>query len=223
MTRDQVRQLDELAVQLCGMSIDVLMENAGRGCAEVLLSLEISPSAPIVVVCGKGNNGGDGFAMARHLDLAGRDVTVAQCAPAAQLSGAAATNFHVLAHTAVRVLPVWQDGYRATLERALASAGCVGDALFGVGLQGAVRPPFDRIIAAMNGAPGKKIAIDLPSGLDCDSGQPSQTTFRADVTCTFVAEKIGFQSPAARPYLGDVRVLDIGAPRRLVESVLGGK
>jgi NAD(P)H-hydrate epimerase len=224
MTRDQVRRLDELAVELGGMSIEVLMENAGCGCAEALLGWNQTSLDPIVIVCGKGNNAGDGFVMARHLDLAGRNVTVAQCAPATKLSGAAATNFQVLAHTGVRVLPVWRDeADLEALSRTLGEAGCVVDALFGVGFNGQMRPPYDRIIEAMNAAPCSKFAIDIPSGLDCDSGFPANPTFRADLTCTFVAEKLGFQSPEAKPYLGEVRVLGIGAPRRIVEAVLAGE
>ena len=235
LTREQVHRLDELAVELGGLSIDVLMENAGRGCAEALLAWEAASSDPIVIVCGKGNNAGDGFVMARHLDLADRDVIVAQCAPATQLAGAAATNFQALAHTGVRILPIWRDetvagtlrapsakGDRQTFISMLASAGCIVDALFGVGFQGAMRPPFAAIVEAMNAAPGKKLAIDIPSGLDSDTGQPASPTFRADLTCTFVAEKLGFQSPQAPPFLGEVRVLGIGAPKRIVESVLGG-
>jgi NAD(P)H-hydrate epimerase len=71
----------------------------------------------------------------------------------------------------------------------------------------------------MNEAPGRRLAVDLPSGLDCDTGQPSPATVRADHTCTFVAPKVGFLRPDAAPYVGQVHVVDIGAPRRLLEEV----
>jgi NAD(P)H-hydrate epimerase len=220
LSRDQAREIDERAVQLCGMAIETLMENAGGGCARTLLSIGVA--GPVAIVCGKGNNAGDGFVMARHLDLAGVDVTVAQCAPATDLSSAAATNFQLLAHTGVRLAPVWQwiGGPMDKLRQALDSADWKVDALFGVGLQGPLRPPYDQVVEAMNAAGGRKLAIDIPSGMDCDTGEPRHPTFRADHTFTFVAPKLGFQSPAAKPYLGEVHVLDIGAPRKLIESVL---
>jgi NAD(P)H-hydrate epimerase len=90
------------------------------------------------------------------------------------------------------------------------------DALFGTGLTGSVRPPFDRIIAAMNDSPARVLAVDLPSGLDCDSGRPLGPTVRAEHTVTFVAEKKGFAFAEAREWLGIVHVVDIGAPRSLL-------
>jgi NAD(P)H-hydrate epimerase len=76
------------------------------------------------------------------------------------------------------------------------------------------------VIEQLNSHPAKKMAVDLPSGLDCDTGEPATHTFRADHTCTFVAAKAGFAASAAAPYVGRIHVLDIGAPRKLVEQVL---
>jgi len=92
------------------------------------------------------------------------------------------------------------------------------DALFGTGLTGAVRPPFDQVIPAINPGPARVLAIDLPSGLDCDTGLPLGPTVRAQHTATFVAEKKGFTEPAAREWLGQVHVIDIGAPRHLLDQ-----
>ena len=89
------------------------------------------------------------------------------------------------------------------------------DALFGTGLTGAVRPPFDAIIAAINASGRPVLAVDIPSGLDCDTGLSLGATIRAAHTVTFVAEKVGFANPAARQWLGQVHVVDIGAPRVL--------
>jgi NAD(P)H-hydrate epimerase len=96
--------------------------------------------------------------------------------------------------------------------------GWIVDALFGTGLSGPVREPFDRVIAAINASPAPVLAVDTPSGLDCDTGQPLGATVRADFTVTFVSLKTGFLIPEARPWLGEVHVTDIGAPRNLVEQ-----
>lgn len=94
------------------------------------------------------------------------------------------------------------------------------DALLGTGAKGNPRPPLDEFIEQLNAFPAHRLAIDLPSGLDADTGLPGQPTFRADHTCTFVARKRGFSAPASQEFVGLVHVLDIGAPRRLVDEVL---
>jgi NAD(P)H-hydrate epimerase len=108
-----------------------------------------------------------------------------------------------------------------SVRGALASAEWVVDALFGTGLSGPLRAPFDQVIAAINDGPAQVLAVDIPSGLDCDTGQPLGPTVRAHLTATFVAQKKGFAQPAAKAWLGNVHVLGIGAPRKLVEAVQG--
>ncbi len=98
------------------------------------------------------------------------------------------------------------------------SAGWIVDALFGTGLTRALENPFDDLIAQINIASAQILAIDLPSGLDCDTGEPLGPTVRAAHTATFVARKLGFQNPNSRNWTGDVHVVDIGAPRKLVEE-----
>jgi NAD(P)H-hydrate epimerase len=92
------------------------------------------------------------------------------------------------------------------------------DALFGTGLTRALGPPFDEIVAAVNARQRPVLAVDLPSGLDCDTGEPLGPTIRATHTATFVAIKKGFLNPASQPWLGEVHVLDIGAPKKLVDE-----
>jgi NAD(P)H-hydrate epimerase len=98
----------------------------------------------------------------------------------------------------------------------LTDAQWIVDALLGTGLSGPVRPPFWGTIEAINRLGVRVLAVDIPSGLDCDTGEPLGIAVRADHTATFVAPKAGFRNPAARPWLGQVHVLDIGAPRALV-------
>jgi NAD(P)H-hydrate epimerase len=93
------------------------------------------------------------------------------------------------------------------------------DALLGTGARGEPRPPFDAAIDWMNAHPARKLAVDVPSGLDCDTGQPAKHTLRADHTCTFAAMKVGFTKEAAKPYIGTVHVCDIGAPPNLLDRI----
>jgi NAD(P)H-hydrate epimerase len=208
MTRDQVRAFDKHAIEQLGIPAAVLMENAGRGTANVLQALGIR--GPVVIACGKGNNGGDGFVIARHLANAGFDVRTILFALPTDLSPDAAIQWNIVQKihldTQVCTEPL-EDGNLATT---FARAEWIVDALFGTGLTGSVRSPFDRIINLINASPARVLAVDIPSGLDCDSGEPLGATIRAEHTVTFVAPKLGFANPAAVAFVGRVHVVDIG-------------
>lgn len=215
LSRAQVREVDRRAIEEFGVPGVVLMENAGRGAAEVLLGL--GARGPVLVLCGKGNNGGDGFVIARHLDNREVPVRVLLFARPEDLTGDAAINWRILersgAPTEVRNGPVNAE----VLRRECTAAEWLVDALFGTGLAGPVRPPFDAVIGALNASGARVLAVDIPSGLDCDTGLAPGPAVRAEHTVTFVAPKVGFAHPAAQPYLGQVHVADIGAPRRALE------
>jgi NAD(P)H-hydrate epimerase len=214
LSRDEARALDRRAMDECGVPGVVLMENAGRGCAELLQSLGIH--GRVVVCCGKGNNGGDGFVIARHLDNAGVDVAVQLFADPAGLTGDAAVMYRVLAHSGPPIVTHPGNVDEAQLRRELARADWVVDALFGSGLTGALRAPFDRIVSAINESPARVFAVDIPSGLDCDTGLPLGATVRAHHTATIAAMKKGFDKPEAQEWLGKAHVIDMGVPRRLL-------
>ncbi len=195
-TREQSRLVDRLAAEEYGFSGLVLMENAGRGVADVLCRLGIA--GPVVICCGKGNNAGDGFVVARHLDLRGHTVRVLLWADPAELTGDAAANFHILTKTDVpievfgglcqfsRGLSQFSSDENGTvpfpstarLAKLLDGASWIVDALLGTGARGEPRPPIDAVIDQLNAAAAPKLAIDLPSGLDCDTGQPARHTIR---------------------------------------------
>jgi NAD(P)H-hydrate epimerase len=215
LTRRQVRELDRRAIEEYGVPGAVLMENAGRGAADLLISLGIH--GPVVIYCGKGNNGGDGLVMARHLELRGVRVHILLFARPADLTGEAAIHYRALARTEI---PIQIEANPDDVGAALTGAEWVVDALFGTGLRGPVRSPLDRVIAAINAGTARVFSVDIPSGLDCDTGNPQGETVRACHTATFVALKRGFLQPAARPWTGDVHVVDIGAPRILLETML---
>lgn len=218
LTRDQVRDVDRRAIQDYGLPGLVLMENAGRNSAALLLELGIN--GPVAICCGKGNNAGDGFVIARHLENAGIDITVLLATPSPALTGDAAINFQVLKRAGTRIVEPPDDGLTSLWSNELANADWIVDALLGTGTQGAIREPFASAIALINASQRKVLAVDLPSGLDCDTGQPLGDCIRAIHTATFVARKPGFDGPTASQYTGEVHVLDIGVPGRLLEEVV---
>jgi NAD(P)H-hydrate epimerase len=214
LSRDEVREIDRRAIDQFGMSGLVLMENAGRGCADVLCRLGCD--GKIVIVCGRGNNAGDGFVIARHLELRGADVRVVLLGNPRSLRGDAAANFNILRSSGLPMAELFDDFEPAALMREIAGAQWIVDAMLGTGAAGSPRAPWDSVIEILNDLPAQRLAVDLPTGLDCDTGLPCPTTFRAHCTCTFVAPKLGFALAAARPYLGMVEVIDIGVPRKLL-------
>jgi NAD(P)H-hydrate epimerase len=209
LSRDEVRAYDKHAIEQLGIPSAVLMENAGRGAAEVLIALGIR--GPVVIACGKGNNGGDGLVMARHLSNMGFIVTTLLFAKPTELSADAAIQWNIALQMQLTT-QIWQD--KQLNERHLAAifgrADSIVDALFGTGLTGAVREPFDRIIHCINGSGASVFAVDIPSGLDCDTGVSLGSTIRAEHTVTFVAPKLGYRNPKSLEFTGRVHVVDIG-------------
>jgi NAD(P)H-hydrate epimerase len=218
LSREQVRALDRKAIEHLGIPGVVLMENAGRGTAELLLSLGVS--GRVVLCCGKGNNGGDGFVIARHLANCGVEVRVLVFAHPEELRGDAEVNYRIIARSGLPIVALTADPLdMAALRHELSVAEWVVDALFGTGLTGPLRAPFDQIVDAINASSARVLAVDIPSGLDCDTGQPLGPTVRAQHTATMAALKKGFAEPAARKWLGAIHLVDIGVPPALVSPV----
>lgn len=218
VTRAQSRRVDRIAIEEFGMSGLVLMENAGRGATDVLCRLGIG--GPVAVCCGKGNNGGDGFVIARHLALRGHEVRVGLFGERPEIAGDAAANLQILERAGQQIRQFRSVEDCARLTEWLGGAVWIVDALLGTGARGEPAPLLAAAIDAINASPAHKLAVDLPSGLDCDTGVPATSTVRADHTCTFVAAKIGFKAPMAASYVGQVHVLDIGAPRQALERAI---
>jgi NAD(P)H-hydrate epimerase len=217
VNRKQVREVDRRAIDEYGMSGLVLMENAGRGVADKLCQFGVH--GLVAICCGKGNNGGDGFVIARHLDLRGLAVEVLLFAEPAELTGDAAANYRILEKCGVPIEILTDPVDSQRLDHRLSTAEWIVDALLGTGATGEPRPPYDQAIARINAAGKPVVAVDLPSGLDCDAGRAAANTIRALNTCTFVAAKPGFFVPGANQFTGQIHVLDIGAPRKLIEEV----
>jgi NAD(P)H-hydrate epimerase len=217
LNRQQSREIDRRAIEEYGIPGLVLMENAGRGCVDVLERLGID--GPVVILCGKGNNAGDGFVIARHLEIRGHACRVVLFCSPGELRGDAAANFAILQRTSVPILDSSKRAGASPPSAELADADWIVDALLGTGAVGEPRPPFDSAIDWMNSQAAKKLAVDLPSGLDCDMGLPAAHTVRADHSCTFAAMKIGFTRREAKPFTGTIHVCDIGVPPRLLADV----
>jgi NAD(P)H-hydrate epimerase len=213
MSCSEARELDRRAIDEFGIPGVVLMENAGRGMAELLVRLGIN--GRVVICCGKGNNGGDGFVIARWLDAWKLPTHIMLFCKPEELTGDAAVNCRIVQKCGLPVSIPPESLDDAALRRELAGADWVVDALFGSGLMGPVRPPYDRIIETINASKVRTLAVDVPSGLDSDTGRPLGATIRASHTATIVAAKKGFERPESREWTGEVHIIDIGLPRAL--------
>jgi hydroxyethylthiazole kinase-like uncharacterized protein yjeF len=214
VTAEQMRDIDRQAIQDLGIPGLQLMENAGRAVADAAYEMtEPCPDRAIVVICGRGNNGGDGFVAARHLAKLGRTVEVFLAAKREEVSDDARANLERLAEARLAAAEV-SDA--AAVSHACAQAGLVVDALLGTGLSGEVSDLAAELIAAMNGCGRRVLAVDIPSGLAADSGAPLGVAVRATRTVTMGLPKLGmFMFPGA-DYVGKLTVADIGFPSDLI-------
>ena len=212
-TRDEIRAFDRYAIEVLGLPGIVLMENAGRQIAEAARAMLAGRAkSRVVILAGPGNNGGDGFVVARHLAMAGIRAEVALLAPREKIVGGADTNLRVLEAMgpSVRVLVGEVEAMLGALCPMLAEADLVVDGLLGTGTRGEIREPYASAIGAVNDARRPVLAIDIPSGLDPDTGEPLGPTVRATKTVTMAAVKVGFRKPGAEQYTGEVILADIG-------------
>lgn len=217
LTRKQVRDVDRRAIEDYGIPGVVLMENAGRGAAEWLLSLGCS--GPVAICAGKGNNGGDGFVIARHLAARGIETRVILFCDPNQLQGDAAINYQILVNSGLAGIVAGQRPPVEWLKQQLHSVPWIVDALLGTGTRGSIREPFRLVIDLINAACRQVFAVDLPSGMDCDTGREIGPCVRADYTATFVARKAGFDARDAHLLTGNIRVLDVGIPPQLIAEL----
>ncbi len=226
LTREQCRAADAFAIEQLGIPGIVLMENAGRNTADAiercLPGKRTKPATSrFAIVCGKGNNGGDGFVIARHLELRGHTVSVDLLADPTELTGDAATNCAIIERMGVTIRRL--SGAKAVAAAAKRWRTCdvVVDALLGTGFAGEVREPLAGVIERINALDAPTIvAVDVPSGLNADTGEPGGVAVRADLTVTFLAAKVGMIEPSAKPYVGRLVVADIGAPLDVILTKL---
>jgi hydroxyethylthiazole kinase-like uncharacterized protein yjeF len=213
VTADEMRALDRATIDDLGLPGMVLMETAGRAVADAAwTALAGRRHRTAAVVCGPGNNGGDGYVAARVLAERGAVVTTYLAAPRSAIRGDAAAHLAVLERTGGRVVAVTTPGELAAHRAAIESANVVVDALFGVGLARPIVGLHAALIAAMNASSGVRIAADIPSGVATDSGAVLGAAVVADVTITMAALKVALVSAPGFTFAGDVRVAEIGIP-----------
>jgi len=225
LSRAAVRDVDRRAIEEFGVPGVVLMENAGRNAAHLLHAIA-GDGTSVSIACGRGNNGGDGFVIARHLDLLGHSVRLLLACPPEACAGDAAINLAIVRRSGLDLAVLDRAdpaAWEAALGPAGGAAGWIVDALLGTGASGPPRGPIAAAIDAINAlrdrGRARTFSVDIPSGMDCDTGQAPGAVIHADVTATFVARKLGFDAPGADRLTGAVHVLDIGAPRALLESL----
>lgn len=220
LSQIEIRDVDQIAIEQFGVPGVVLMENAGRGCSQIVTSHW--PTGRVVICCGRGNNGGDGFVIARYLENAGWSVQVRLAFPPSAVPGDAAVFLASIQRSGLDVRTIQADVAASSIvpsevswsqfQGELQSADLVVDALLGTGLTGRVRSPYSEIIETINAAGRPVLAIDLPSGLDCNTGKPWGACIRATRTATMVTEKLGFENSDSAVFTGPVDVVEIGLP-----------
>ena len=203
-----MKELDSRAIIQCGIPASFLMENAGKAiAAETIKTIK---KGKVFVFCGYGNNGGDGFVVARYLLLNGYQVETFLTGTPKPFSPETQLNYQALAkmnHTPVSVSTEEEIG--KTLDK-LPAPDLVIDAIFGIGVRGVLSEFYRELIDRINGFGSPVIAADIPSGLDADTGKPLGAVVRASKTVTMGYPKIGFQNPEAKQYTGEVIVANIG-------------
>jgi NAD(P)H-hydrate epimerase len=213
-TAEEMRRVDERAIRELGIPGSTLMERAGKAAAEAvmgeLVARRRARGARVLVVCGKGGNGGDGFVVARALRRRGVRCDVVLTSPAADVRGDAAAKLAALQKAGVRPVVISDARLLAPLAQ---RADLVVDALLGTGARGGPRGLMADIIERLNAAARPVVALDIPSGLPADGGVPDAPVVRADVTVTFAGLKRGLVMPPGRELAGRVIVADIGIPR----------
>ncbi|NLD27710.1 MAG: NAD(P)H-hydrate dehydratase [Myxococcales bacterium] len=219
LSSSQMRSLDESAITQHRIPSMELMENAGRALADVAATSRPSRAA---VVCGRGNNGGDGLVAARYLIGMGIDVAVLILASPQELSPDARANWERLVRISTRVFPCTDASYLSSHASILAEADLIVDAIFGTGLRDEVKGISLHAIEMINAMKGRKsrvVSADIPSGLSSDTGMPLGGSVVADDTVTFALPKLGLCLGRGLEYCGNIHVVDIGIPPEEAEKI----
>ena len=243
VTAKQMKRLDQLAIEKYGIPSLLLMENAGRGIADLVGTVLKVPvpfgtvprrTVPrgtvlegtgfeILAVCGKGNNGGDGFCAARHLANRGYRVKVALLAHPDELKDDPKVNYRILKKMGVPIEQI-TDGKRLTQFKTLVrNADLILDAIFGVGLTRPVEGIYFDAISVINQSRKPVLAVDIPSGLNSDTGEELGIAIRARLTGTLAAPKRGLFFGKGPECSGKITVLDISIPKRLINRTVGSR
>ena len=221
LQRDEIRSIDRYAIETLGVPGVVLMENAGRNTAHIARSMLAAIGGhSAVVLAGAGNNGGDGFVIARHLLREGIAADVYLVAPEHKITGDAEINLRILRAMNVPLRLAATPAEDLPAEN-LAKYDLLIDALGGTGISGALRGSLAEAVGQVNSAGRPVLAVDIPTGLDCDTGQADGPAVRAERTVTFLARKAGFDTPGSKAYTGQIVVADIGIDADAAARAMG--
>lgn len=219
VTASEMRDIDRTTIEKYGVSGMVLMENAGRSAAEAILATrpEISGGQRVAIFSGPGNNGGDGFVVARWLTERGVLITVYLLTSPQKLKGDSLTNYKIITQLNIPVIPISSDPEWAKYkDKAASENSLLVDAIFGTGLKGEVRGIMATVISWLNEQKKPVWSIDIPSGLDADTGRPLGIAVRAHTTVTFGLPKVGQVVFPGLEFAGFLKIADIGIPARAI-------
>jgi ADP-dependent NAD(P)H-hydrate dehydratase / NAD(P)H-hydrate epimerase len=205
VTSEEMRCIDNAAIKKYGIPAILLMENAGIEAAEFIIKTEKYILKPIAVFCGSGNNGGDGLVTAPHLFYNNFNVEGFLARPAENFKPDALANFNIGKKLGIKI-----NRYRK--NTGLSKYGLIVDALLGTGIKDEITGIYKEIIEKINFSKKRVVSIDVPSGLDADTGKPLGIAVKADRTITIGLVKKGLVNKSARPYVGKLSIAGIGLP-----------
>src|SRR5258708_3796403 len=218
----QMREADRRATDDIGIPSLVLMENAGRQAVAAMEAMYGDlPERQVAVLCGRGNNGGDGFVIARTLAQRGVDVSVFLMGRVAEVRGDARTNLEILGRLGLTVVEVADSQAWELHFSEVSDCTLIVDAIFGTGLNAPVSGLIESVVADVNASGIPVVAIDLPSGLSADTPDPIGPSIEAGLTVTLGAPKIPLVLPPAETHAGDILIADIGIPSDVLEGLDG--
>ncbi|MGD8521840.1 MAG: NAD(P)H-hydrate dehydratase [Desulfobacterales bacterium] len=220
VTASEMRAMDGLTIDSFGIPGRVLMENAGRGATQFLLEwFAGSMQTSVGVIAGKGNNGGDGFVIARYLAQKGVDVSVYLLAKSKSVKGDAAANLELLAPLEIPVVEIPDADAFSKHQSDMRLHGLWVDAILGTGLESDVKGYFREVINFLNGLNKPIFAVDVPSGLNSDTGQLCGACIHAQATATFGFAKTGLMIHPGADHVGKLKIVDIGIPNYIIQKI----
>ncbi len=205
ISSDDARRLDKIAVEKFSIPSIVLMENAGKNTAEIILK-KLAKRQPrqVAIFCGGGNNGGDGFVIARHLSNNDVKVKVFTVQEISKYSGDALINLNIIQKIKIPIVDISAQKIK------IPKTDLIVDALLGTGTKGKIREPYKKIIQKINSAKIPVVSVDIPSGIDADTGKKQGIAVKSNLTVTMVAIKKGLRIHDGRKCAGKIIVTDIG-------------
>ncbi len=209
LTALQAKALDKKAARKFGIPVLLLMENAGKAVSDEALEVLRKRRGKVAVFCGTGNNGGDGFCATRHLLAAGIGTDVYLAGKARDVKNEARGNLDILMRLKQKITQA-NPRRLPLIKKKSGGYSLIIDALLGVGIKGAPRHIYQQLINIINSSGAFVLSVDIPSGMDADSGCVPGACVKADKTVTFVAKKRGMLSGAAKEYCGEIITRSIG-------------